>query len=122
MSNYQDGPEYGQRGFSIVEALVAFIVLAVGLLALLSFHNTSQRRQADAKVRTEAVALAEQKLNELASFVAAGDPRLSPLNTGACPGADTTSSVSGVATFAFTCDISGANPREVSVTVAWRDR
>ncbi|MCK9564050.1 MAG: prepilin-type N-terminal cleavage/methylation domain-containing protein, partial [Bacteroidales bacterium] len=110
----------GQQGFTIVEALVAFIILASGLLALLSFHGAVQRNNAEARTQAEAVALAEQKLNELASFLSADDTRLSQVSVGACPGEESTGS--GVASFAFRCDMSGANPRDVRVTVSWQDR
>lgn len=69
-------PSGSHRGVILIEALVAFAVLAIGLLALLGFHGLSHRINADAKVQAEAVALAEGKLRELESFLTAGDRRL----------------------------------------------
>ncbi|MFA5548853.1 MAG: prepilin-type N-terminal cleavage/methylation domain-containing protein, partial [Porticoccaceae bacterium] len=65
-----------QRGFTMVEALIAFVVLAAGLLALLSFHSATQKTNSDAKMQAEAVALAESKLQELESYLTDGDGRL----------------------------------------------
>jgi type II secretory pathway pseudopilin PulG len=112
-----------QRGLTIVEALVAFAILAVGLLALVGLHGSNQRELGLARARAEASALAEQKLHELQSFVDLGDI---PLND---PGSD---AVNGVAAFARRWEVSrpaddgsfGDAPASVllaEVTVDWTD-
>ena len=64
-------------GFALVETLIAFIVMAVGLLALLSFHSESQRNISESKSQAEAVAIAEAKLQELESYLStSADNRL----------------------------------------------
>src|SRR5690606_20280788 len=65
-----------QQGFALLETLISFLILAVGLLALLSFHSTSQVNIAEAKTQAEAVALAEGKLQELESYLTGDDARL----------------------------------------------
>ncbi len=64
------------RGFTLIEALVAFVVMAAGLLALLSFYSTSQTNIGEAKVQAEAASVAEAKLHELESFLTGDDARL----------------------------------------------
>jgi Tfp pilus assembly protein PilV len=121
----------GQYGVAMIEMLISFLVLAVGLLALLSFQSTTQKNNADAKTQAEAVAVAEQKLHQLESFLSATDTRL--LTTG--NGSD--SVTGGTATFARSWTVSKVVPtcadvadasaenycgRRVQVIVAWNDR
>ncbi|WP_035516214.1 type IV pilus modification PilV family protein [Pseudohaliea rubra] len=111
-----------QAGLTLVEALIAFAVLAIGLLSLVGFHGASQRELALARARAEASALAEQKLHELQSFVDVGDI---PLND---PGTD---AVAGVTAFTRRWEIErpadgafGDAPASVllaEVTVDWTD-
>src|SRR5690606_10066005 len=109
----------GSRGFTMIEAIVAFVVLAAGLLALLSFHSVTQKTNADAKIQAEAVAFAEEKLQELESFLAQDDARLAEGE-----GSDTPAGQ--LATFARTWEVSEdddlANLIFAEVTVTWTDR
>jgi len=106
-------------GFALLETLIAFLVLAVGLLALLSFHGTTQKIGADAKTRAEAVALAEDKLQQLESFLIAGDPRVAEDSYSA--------TVTGQLTdytleWEVTDDPDQPNLKNVEVTARWTDR
>jgi prepilin-type N-terminal cleavage/methylation domain-containing protein len=58
----------GQRGFTLIEALVALVVTAFGMFAIASFQITMSRSSEVAKQRSEAVRLAQLKLEELRSF------------------------------------------------------
>jgi len=57
-------PHY-QLGFTLVEALIALLVLAVGLLGLAQLQGHAMESSAAAKARTTAINLAQQKLEEL---------------------------------------------------------
>ena len=48
----------GQRGFTIVEALVALVVLAVGMLGIASLYVTTLRASGSAMSRMQAINLA----------------------------------------------------------------
>lgn len=47
-----------QRGFSLVETLVALFVLAIGILGLYALHATSIRGGSSAHQRSQAVLIA----------------------------------------------------------------
>lgn len=111
-------------GFSLIETLISFVVLAVGLLALLSFHSTSQKNISDAKSQAEAVSLAEEKLQELESFLDDSDDRL--INAADCDAAAIQGTLASftrcwviTSTDLITADGERKNAR---VNVTWTDR
>lgn len=57
-----------QAGFTLVEALVAFLVMAFGMLAVAGFQITMSRNSDVAKQRSEAVRLGQQKIESLRTF------------------------------------------------------
>jgi type II secretory pathway pseudopilin PulG len=57
-----------EAGFAIVEALVAFLVIAFGMLALGAFQYTLSRSSDIAKQRTEATRIAQSEIDRLRSF------------------------------------------------------
>jgi Tfp pilus assembly protein PilV len=54
-----------QRGFSLTEALLAFLVASFAILALVRANSAVVASAADGKVQTEALRLAEQKVEQL---------------------------------------------------------
>jgi hypothetical protein len=62
-----------QGGFSLTEALVAFVVIAIGLLAVASFQSGLFKQSAYNKAQTEALALAQQKIEQLKHYTLAGE-------------------------------------------------
>jgi prepilin-type N-terminal cleavage/methylation domain-containing protein len=56
------------RGFSLIEVLVALVVLSVGLLALAALQLTLIRSSAESKAQSVALSLARQKIDDLRAF------------------------------------------------------
>ena len=71
----------GREGFTLVEVLVAMVILAVGLLALEAMGIGAARAVARADVQSEYTALATQRMEETLMRVRQG----LPLNTGVVP-------------------------------------
>ena len=60
------------RGFGLIEVLVAVVVLSVGLLALALLQTSLIRSSADAKAQSTAIGLAKQRIEQLVSFQTTG--------------------------------------------------
>jgi type IV pilus modification protein PilV len=118
--NTKHSREHSQAGFSLIEALIAMLVLAFGMLAIASFQTTLSRNSDIAKQRAEATRLAQERIEELRSFASfAGYAALAA-------GSDTLTGVSNT-TFArawsFPDGSTAADPRRVlKVAVEWTDR
>lgn len=57
-----------QQGFTMIEALVALLVMAFGMLAIAGFQITMSRNSDVAKQRSEAVRLAQREMERLRTF------------------------------------------------------
>lgn len=55
-----------QFGFSLIEVIVAMLLISVGVLGMLSAMNTLVKGSADPMVRKQAIAVAESLLEEIA--------------------------------------------------------
>lgn len=120
----------GSRGVALLDGLVAFAVIAFGMLALVSMQGTLSRNADVAKQRTEATRLAQEKIEELRSFTGISTGTVNW--NGLASGSDTVSSYTVASstqntntTFTRTWTLGGAqndSRRPVSVTVAWQDR
>lgn len=58
-----------QRGIFLIEAMIALLVLAVGLVAVVKFESTLAASGSVAKQRTEATMLAQREIENLRAFV-----------------------------------------------------
>lgn len=56
------------RAFALLEAMIALVVFAIGLLAIAQFHGTLIKTSGESKASSEAVYLAQQKIDELRSI------------------------------------------------------
>jgi type IV pilus modification protein PilV len=119
------------RGFSLLEALVALLVMAFGMLAIAGMQAALMRSSDAAKQRSEAVRLAQLKLEELRSFdgISTGSYTFGTdvvaSSDAVTPGASNTSFtrswtvMRADGTTAATVDDS---QKWISVTVDWADR
>jgi prepilin-type N-terminal cleavage/methylation domain-containing protein len=55
----------GERGFTVVECLVALMISVIGLMGMLSIHSTGSNATLYNRHATEATVLAEQAIEEL---------------------------------------------------------
>jgi len=110
-----------QRGFTLIEALIALLVMAFGMLALSGMQLSLSRNADVAKQRTEAMRLAEARLEELRSFtgVSTGTINWNGLD------ATANTTVTTNTTYTVASTMSGVDAdamRAVNVLVTWTDR
>lgn len=113
-----------EHGVGLVEAMVALLVLGLGMLTFVALQ-VKLRLGADlARQRAEALQLAQAELETLraAPGLAAFDTLGPALATTGPPGTVTFSVARGVAPVPGTSASAPATLRDVSVTVSWRDR
>ena len=103
-----------ERGFSIVEVLVAIIILTVGLLALAQSSGAVTSMIGRGKQDTRAAALAQTQLEVLRQQAAAATPKCNGLAGGTRTEAGTGSVIT------WTVTTPNANSRAVQVTVNYR--
>jgi len=58
-------PPLGRRGFSVIETMVALVILGIGIVGLASLFPLGERMQMRDRFRTSAADLAQQKLEQL---------------------------------------------------------
>jgi Tfp pilus assembly protein PilV len=114
-----------QAGFTLIEALIALLVMAFGMLSLSGMQLSLSRSADIAKQRTEAMRLAQRKIDEYRSFtsIAAGGGHTIVWNS--LPATFTDPPITTNATYSVTTTLGGTIAdamRTVSVSVAWADR
>ena len=102
------------RGFSLIEMLISIVILSVSLLAMASLMAATARNNASGTQITEAINLAQDKVEEL-SVTPSGS---------LVPGTDQKKGSTGVNySRNWTIQPNGTgNLRTVTVTVNWSDR
>lgn len=129
----------GQRGSSILEALVAIVLFSIGLLGLIGLQAVSIKNSADAKYRADAALLANQIIGQIWVDRANIDSYAHRAGGAVCNFGNTVSGLTAVtdwvaeinrvlpraalgnaqiAQIALTTPI--ANTRQVTVTVCWQ--
>ena len=113
-----------QAGFTLIEALIAMVVLAFGLLAVAGLQTTLAHNSDVAKQRTEATRLAQAKIEELRAFqqlpTASGIPAYADI-VGSSDTPATTTNTSFSRTWNVTED-AASTQKLLRVNVDWADR
>jgi prepilin-type N-terminal cleavage/methylation domain-containing protein len=104
----------GTRGFSLIETLISIVILSVSLLAMASLMTMTTRNNASGVQVTEAINLAQDKIEEL-SVTPSGN---------LLPGTDQKKGFTGVNYSRNWTVLPNAigNLRAVTVTVNWNDQ
>jgi type IV pilus assembly protein PilV len=109
-----------QSGFSMLELLIALIVLSVGLLALAGLQQTAIESNAASQHLTSATFLAEAKLNELkrGGYASLSDGTFNDANNPV----DEQGQAGGIFTRAWTISPFAADVKRITVTISWEDQ
>jgi len=122
------------RGVSLIEALIALVVLAFGMLALAGMQTAMWRNGDLARQRSEALQLAQHRVEALRSFasidangslIAWNDLPDSQTEEGLHASADTATGAHGNTLFTRNTELGGHRRdmrRSVQVIVSWADR
>lgn len=113
-----------QKGFSLIEVMIAFAVTAIGLLAIASFQSNLFSESGTSKAKAEALSIAQARLDEFRNYssTVADQTGFDTTFTAVTDQADGT--VDGKnATFTKTYTISGAaeKTKTISINVSWAD-
>ena len=109
----------GEKGFTLLEVIVAISILTFGLLAVASMQMTAIRGNYNASNITEATTVAQDRLENLMGLLYS-DPLLDPGNDLSDPAPPSPSG------YTITYDVLDNNPmmntRLITVTVQWQDK
>lgn len=114
-------PQAGQRGFSMIEALVALLVMAFGLLALAGMQASVSYGGDMAKQRGEAMRLAQERIEQMRSYTGLSSGAINWDGIDALADGSTSTNT----TYTVTSSMSGADAdaaRAAQVRVSWADR
>lgn len=104
-----------ERGFTLIEVLVAVVVLSIGVVAMVGGFGTSARFNGQAWRFTRAANIAAQRIETLRRVASTTDPRCTALTSGSA-------TVSGNITEAWTVTGSGSSRAIVVVVTMPRAR
>jgi prepilin-type N-terminal cleavage/methylation domain-containing protein len=101
------------HGFSLVEVMVALLVLAIGILGISKLQLALIRNSSDANQRSVAVSVAQQKIDDLRSFA----HLTLGTSTDTIPDAWTTGIATNLLSFAHIADDAGGTIAATAITV-----
>ena len=115
-----------QKGFTLTEALVAFAIVGVGLLAVATFQSGLFKESGYNKARTEALALAQEKLEQFKHFTRAEEESYIDDNNDGVMDANGNYAENPIegrnAVFTRSWQLGTTNVgRDVAVSVSWND-
>ena len=128
--NTMNARRRGQLGFTIIESLISLVIMGFGILSLAGMQAALSRNSDDAKQRTEAVRLAQEKIESFRSYtgiastvVGQGTTNTTALNWNALAGSTDIITTNAAYTRTWTLGNSSSDSmRGLTVGVAWTDR
>ena len=110
-----------QNGVGLIEVLIATVVIAIGLLAVASLQGEFLSSSGGSKIRSEALTLAQQKIEELKNNINLAEYNAIPNSADVV--ADAANPITGTNTSftrSWVIDVGGsADRKNISVTVSW---
>lgn len=113
-----------QRGFTLIEAMVALVIVGFGMLVVVGMQMMLNRNADVARERSEATRLAEEKLEGLRSFTTISTTAGQLAWNDLASGSDTPSTGYNIS-YTRTWTLGGAaadSKRDAQVLVSWTDR
>lgn len=114
-----------QRGFTLLEAMIALLVVAFGMLGLASMQTQLSRSSEVAMQRSEATRLAQQQIETMRAFTTTTGTSAASWATLVASSATPQTRSVGQHAYAVSWSVGGATAdkmRPVSVAVTWDDR
>lgn len=119
----RDCRQFKLRGASLIEVLIAFVVLALGITSIVSFQGRLANESTHAKSRTEAASIAETKLEEFRNFGSTAEFDAIASGTDTIDSSDI-ANLSNVYSVSWTViDVPSTSPthKKVDLSVTWPD-
>ena len=115
-----------QKGFTLVEALVSFAIVATGMLAIVSFQAGLFTKTGYNKARTEALSLAQQKIEQFRHYTHASEDNYIDNNSDGIMDVDGTYTENPIdgqnAVFTRSWELTTTGDvKQIDVTVSWID-
>lgn len=95
------------RGFSLLEVLIAAVVLTIGVISLSQAFNSGVAVSADAESVDRALSIAQARVEEIKNTAFGSISSGGPTSDANFPN------------FSTTATVTGTDPKQVAVTVAW---
>lgn len=108
------------RGFTLIEVLISLAILAIGVVIIVKFQGDLLRNMGSTQQQSEAVSLAENKLNELRNYVALTTAEGTPSYEQIVDGSQIT--INNNTTYTISWDVTPVTTppyKTVVITVSW---